>query len=240
VERINAHEDERRQWAHVTREGDSYRLPEATDRHLTEASLRLLDSLGLAEEQAGAAVVLEQWAHLDGRGTELESGPGRATVRLSYEADGLPLLGPGAKTNLHFDPDSSGDAGMLVRFFHVLRPVRAASDVRTIGVEQAFAPLLGQEWSGLEVEPGQARMVITATTYGLLALPADMPQQHAAPTLMVEGYVEGAVGQDGRTLDLLFGRYLPLSDARALADAGFASAGPVIPGTVVPSRGKGE
>ena len=75
----------------------------------------------------------------------MDSGPGRATVRLSYAVEGLALIGPGAKTNLHFDPSDDGRSVELARMFHVHRGVAARGEVATQSLEEAFAVAAGQE-----------------------------------------------------------------------------------------------
>jgi hypothetical protein len=244
TDRLAGYPDERRPWADVereeTRDGVGYRLGGRTSDLLARTSLRLLDSIGLAAGHATLAVTLGQWARLDEKGTELESGPGRATVQLGYEAEGLRLIGPGAKTNLHFDPEEGGEGGLLARFFHVHRAPEGVTDVRTMSVEEALEPLFVETWSGLRVDPRSVRMAITSATLGLLALPADVPQRFAAPALAVEGRLEGVVAGDKREMELRFGQYLPLVHPKVLADAGFASAGRIVPGQVVSRRGKGR
>ncbi len=237
-------EDERRRWADVTAEqtGDGvvHRLGDGTVERLTTTALRLLRSVGLADDHATVDVSLGQWALLDESGKELESGPGRATVRLGYAVEGVKLIGPGAKTNIHFDPDDSGEAGDIARLFHVNRGVDGARDVRLFTLEQAFEPILTQTWSGLELDPRTAKIAITSAEYGLLALPADVPQRFAAPALAVEGTVAAVVAGDGREVELRFGQYLPLTDAKSLAEAGVGSTGRVFPGSVVNGRAKGK
>jgi hypothetical protein len=83
-------------------------------------------------------------------------------------------------------------------------------------------------------------MAITSAAFGLLALPADVPQMYAAPALVVEGRLEGVLAGDGRLVEIRFGQYLPLASAQSLADAGFASSGPVFPGSVVAGRTRGR
>jgi hypothetical protein len=244
TEQLSRFEDERRQWADVRREesdaGIVYRLSDDTERRLAGDALRLLRSAGLVDDHASLRVTLGQWALLDESGTEVDSGPGRATVQLGYAAHGIRLIGAGAKTNVHFDPDDTGQAGVVARLFHVNRGFDGSKDVRLLDLEQAFQPLLTQTWSGRELDPGSARISISAIDYGLLALPADVVQRFAAPALAVEGRITGVDGGDGREMELRFAQYLPLTDADALAEAGFASSGRLIPGSVVKGKSKGE
>ena len=83
-------------------------------------------------------------------------------------------------------------------------------------------------------------MSITSAEYGLLALPADVPQRFAAPALVVEGSIAGVTAGDGSEVALRFGQYLPLTDAVSLAEAGLGSSGPLLPGSVVRRRRKGQ
>ena len=109
TERLAAYPDERRKWSEVERdETGTFTLGGDLTREVAGHGLELLRRVGLADEHAAIDVSLGQWAELAEDGTEVDSGPGRATVRLSYAAEGLALLGPGAKTNLHFDPNDDG------------------------------------------------------------------------------------------------------------------------------------
>jgi hypothetical protein len=239
AKQLSAFDDERRPWREVARTDDGYQLGDASAKRLIGQARQLLAQVGLELEAAGIDVVLGQWALLDEEsGEELESGPGRATVRLSYAAEGMPLIGPGAKTNLHYDPDGDGTTGVLARMFHVHRGSSTVGEVRTLSLEAAFAGLLERTWSG-RVLGEDAHLTVTAATVGLLALPADVVQSFAAPALAVEGEVSGVPVGDGRTTSVRFGEYLPLVGPRTLAEAGFGG-GHLEPGTVVRGRGKGR
>jgi hypothetical protein len=240
TDRLSAYPDERRKWADAKLGDDGFQLGRRSTERLTKSAMEILEKSGLSDNWADLDVVLGQWALLDEKGNELESGPGRATVRLSYAAEGIPLIGPGAKTHLHFDPDEEGAGGLLARFFHVHRAVEATADVATQSLEEAFEPLLTQSWAGLEVDPSSARLSITSAKLGLLALPADVAQGFAAPALAVEGELTGAVAGDGRVLTVGFGQYLALAHPKSLASSGLATSGPIVPGEVVRRRGKGE
>lgn len=240
VERLEAFPDERRRWSDVGRDDEgAFRLGDRLTRHLIGHGQELLQRVGLSDEPAGIDVSLGQWAQLNEDGKELDSGPGRATVRFSYAVEGLALIGPGAKTNLHFDPGEDGRSVALARMFHVHRGVAATGEVATQSLDEAFAGLLAQSWSGHGIREGEGRIAITAATFGLLALPADIVQTFAAPALMVEGEVSGVeVGKD-ETVSVRFGQYLPLAHPRALAEAGYGG-GRLEPGTVVRGRTKGR
>lgn len=240
AERLAAYPDERRKWGDVERDDDgTFRLGDALTRHLIGHGQELLHRVGLGDKPSGIDVSLGQWAQLDDDGKEVDSGPGRATVRLSYAAEGLALIGPGAKTNLHFDPDDDGRGVALARMFHVHRGVAATGEVATQSLDEAFAGLLAQSWSGHGIREGEGRITITAAGFGLLALPADVVQTFAAPALMVEGEISGVeVGKD-ETVSVRFGQYLPLAHPRALAEAGYGG-GRLEPGSVVRGRTKGQ
>jgi hypothetical protein len=244
TDQLSRFDDERRPWTDVIKEDTGgvvgYRLGDNTAERLTATSLRLLRSVGLADDHASIGVSLGQWALLDESGAELESGPGRATVQLGYAVEGLKLIGPGAKTNIHFDPDDSGERGAIARFFHVNRGFDGTRDVRLLSFEEAVQPILTRTWSGITLDPEAVRMSITAAEYGLLALPADVPQRFAAPALVVEGSIAGVAAGDGSEVEIRFGQYLPLTNQATLADAGFGSSGTVLAGTVVRGRAKGE
>lgn len=240
AQRLSAFEDERREWRDVERDDDgSFRLGADATKLVSQQGLELLRRIGIRDDFADLDVSLGQWARLDEKGNEEESGPGRATVRLSYTAQGLPLIGAGAKTNLHFDPEDGGRGLALARMFHVHRDIEGAGDVATQSLEEAFAGLLQQSWSGAGLRDGEARMTITGATFGLLALPADVVQSFAAPALMVEGSVSGVeVGKD-ETATVRFGQYLSLAHPKALAEAGFGG-GELTPGIVVRGRNRGQ
>ncbi|MCA1783937.1 MAG: hypothetical protein LC679_17750 [Intrasporangiaceae bacterium] len=240
AERLAAYPDERREWGEVERgEDGTYRLDDGLTRHLIGHGQELLHRVGLADEPAGIDVSLGQWAQLNDDGKEVDSGTGRATVRFSYAAEGMALIGPGAKTNLHFDPSDDDRGVELARMFHVHRALAARGEVATQSLDEAFSGLLAQSWSGHGIREGEGRISITAATFGLLALPADVVQTFAAPALMVEGEVSGVeVGKD-ETVTVRFGQYLPLAHPKALAEAGYGG-GRLEPGTVVRGRTRGK
>ena len=239
AERLSAYPDERRRWSEVERDDDgTFRLGDALTRDLVDRGRELLHRMGLRDQASAVDVSLGQWSLLDEDGKEVESGTGRATVRLSYAAEGVALIGPGAKTNLHLDPDEDGRGVALARMFHVHRDVATSGEVATRSLEEAFAGLLAQSWSGHGLREGEGRMTITAATFGLLALPADVVQTFAAPVLMVEGEVSGVEAGREETVSVRFGQYLPLAHPKALAEAGLGG-GQLEPGTVVRGRARG-
>jgi len=237
TDQLSRFEDERRPWTDVVEEksdsGAAYRLGERTTKSLQAQARRLFDALDLDVDPVGTRVQLGQWARLDESGKELESGPGRATVQYHYAVEGNPLIGAGAKTNFHFDPAGQDLNGIIARFFHVHRGFEAAKEIRLMDMERVFEPLLRQTWSGIEPKSGQTRITITAAKFGLLALPADVPQRIATPALQVEGFVSGLGEQGDGEVTIRFGQYLPLAEPKALAAAGFGTAGAIIPGQLI-------
>lgn len=237
TDQLSKYEDERRPWPDVATEKDCdqtvYRLGKRASERLQARSQRLLEAMKLTEKPADISVTLGQWARLDESGRELESGPGRATVQYRYAIEGIPLIGAGAKTNVHFDPDGDGGDGIIARFFHVHRGFETVKDVRLLEMEQAFEPLLTQTWSGIESERKRTRIAITDAKFGLLAMPADLPQRAAVPALQVEGVVSGLVPCDGREVSVRFGQYLSLVEPKSLASTGYGTAGAIVPGQLV-------
>lgn len=224
TEVLNRFKDERRDWPDVekveTREGISYSLGERSSRQLLEQARELLSKAGLADDGVAATdIVLGRWAQLDEKGREIDSGPGRATVQMTYSLEGTPLIGPGAKTNLHFDPVDR--APMLARMFHVHRAVVDVREVMMGKTEEAFRAFLADTFLEERSERG-GRIVVTGIRAGLLALPADTPQRVAYPALAIEGTIESL--KDDRTGDyeIRFGRYVPAASAEALRRAGVA------------------
>jgi hypothetical protein len=241
TDQLSRFEDERRPWTDVVKDksdnGVVYRLGERTAKNLEAQARRLFDELRFEAQPAVTRVELGQWARLDESGKEVESGPGRATVQYSYAVEGTPLIGAGAKTNVHFDPDGKDSGGIIARFFHVHRGFELAKEIRLFDLERALEPLLTQTWSGLESKSGRTRITITAAKFGLLALPADVPQRIAAPALQVEGHVSGLVARSDEEVTIRFGQYLPLAEPKALASAGYGTAGAIIPGQLI-GRGR--
>ena len=234
TDQLARYEDERRPWPDISREDQdgiaAFRLGKRIEERLQARSQELLERMELAEKPAGVRVVLGQWARLDEKGKELESGPGRATVQYDYAIEGIPLIGAGAKTNVHFDPDGERGDGIIARFFHVHRGFEAARDIRLLDIERAFEPLLKQTWSGIESERKRTRIAITEAKFGLLAMPADIPQRVAVPALQVEGVVSGLMPKDGQEISVRFGQYLSLFEPQSLASAGYGTAGAIVPG----------
>ena len=129
AERLTAYADESRTWSQVERDDDgTYRLGDSAAKELSHHGLELLSRIGIRDEYDSFDVSLGQWAQLNEDGKEVDSGPGRATVRFAYAVHGLPLIGPGAKTNLHFDPEDDGRTPALARMFHANRGIEMTGE----------------------------------------------------------------------------------------------------------------
>lgn len=232
TERLSRYDDERREWRDVEKidgpDGVDFALGVDSSRAVTSFGLRILDKAGI-ERQSDPRIVVERWARLDEKGDEIEAGPGRATLAMTYAVGDVPLLGAGAKTNLHFDPGDGRPE--LARFFHVRRPVREAGEIRTTAVDDALPLLLAERWVSRDLREGEAHVSVTGATFGLLAAPAHLVQHHALPVLAVEGVVRGDL--DGLE-EIHFGRYLPLYDEKDAAERGFAPFVEVGPGQLTP------
>ena len=217
-------EDERRDWPDVekieSREGISYELGERSQAHLLEQAHDVLARAGLADDGADRVeVVLGRWGQLDEKGSERRSGPGRATVRMTYAVEGTPLIGPGAKTNLHYDPIDG--VPTLARMFHVHRSIVDVREVKMGRTEKAFDSFLADPFLEEQADRG-ARIVVTGVQLGLLALPADAPQRVAYPAMAIEGTVESLKDERKGDYEIRFGRYVPAASADALRRAGVA------------------
>ena len=113
TERLAAYPDERRKWSEVERdETGTFTLGGDLTREVAGHGLELLRRVGLADEHAAIDVSLGQWAELAEDGTEVDSGPSRATVRLSYAAEGLALR-PGARQTSTSTRTTTGAASRL-------------------------------------------------------------------------------------------------------------------------------
>ncbi len=236
---ITSFADERRDWAGAYRTdspaGPEWTLEPDMGKRLQGYAADILGRAGLLGDgdRQSMDLTLGQWARLDEDGAEVDSGPGRATVRVSYSHDGLPFIGPGAKTLAHFDPVDGQPT--LARLFHVHRDVGEVRSVEVAGTEAAFAGLLSDPLLVANVRR-HAKVAITSAKLGLLALPADVPQRFALPALAVEGVIEGLQDRVSGPYELRFGRYIQVAASDAVRAAGVVVTEPVFPGRVVRRR----
>jgi hypothetical protein len=207
--------DERRGWDDVEEVDGSYVLGDRTSTALFQDAGELLRAARLLPDGLGDVdVVLDRWARVDESGAELEHGPGRAVVRAPYMLDGVPFLGAGAKTRLAYEP--IGGRPVLARLFHVHRPVIDVDTVPTGGTERALTGLLRDPALVAHHRNG-ATIAVTRLEFGLLTLPAVIPQRIAAPATAVRGLVEDTTAEP-------FARYYQAVSAKALRRLGFAAA----------------
>jgi hypothetical protein len=212
-----AFSDERRPWHDVVEVDGRFVLGEETSARIFQDAGELLRAARLLPDGLGDVdVVMDQWAALDESGAEIDRGPGRAVIRAPYSVEGVPFIGAGAKTRLCYEPVDG--APVLARLFHVHRPVVDVHTVHTGGTERALTGLLRDPFLTGHRDHG-ARVAITGLRYGLLALPAVVPQRIVAPAVAVTGVLENV--RDG---ELRFGRYYSAVSAKSLRDKGFAAA----------------
>ena len=114
------------------------------------------------------------------------------------------------------------------------RSVGEARSVEVGDTERAFAALLADPFLVTRVRR-RAKVAITSVKVGLLALPADVVQRFAIPSLAVEGSIEGLIDPKGQPFELRFGRYVPVVSSDELHRAGVAAAAEMPSSTVGPS-----
>jgi len=190
--------------------------PDASKRLIAQAQ-ELLEPIGLlGTERASAAVQLLQVAQLDGKGREIAHGAGRATVKFTYEVQGVPVRGAGAKTLAFADP--AAGAPRITGVFHAWRTLGAPTPVKLPPLEQALGVgLLGDPELELYHRAGHT-IRITRLDFAYLALPAFMRQSHLFPVFQIEGKVsEGARG-----IGFGFARFHHAAPPSAYAAAGLA------------------
>jgi hypothetical protein len=210
--------DERRSWDDVEEVDGKYLLGDRTSSVLFQDAGELLRAARLLADGLGAVdVVLDRWARLDESGAELERGPGRAVVRAPYTLDGVPFLGAGAKTRLAYEPVDGRPT--LSRLYHVHRPVIDVYSVRTGGTERALTGLLRDPYL-IEHHKNGATIVVTHVEFGLLALPAVVPQRIAAPAVAVSGTIENLTDDTTEP----FAHFYQAVSAKALRRLGLAAA----------------
>ena len=197
--------------------GDRMSLTPEVSKYLISLAQELLEPIGLlGKEMAWAAVQLEQVAHLDGEGKEIEYGAGRATVKFGYAVEGVPVRGAGAKTLAFADPDTG--APRITGVFHAWRTLGQATAIKLPSLEQALGVgLLTDPELDLYHRAGH-RIQITRLDFGYLALPAFMRQSHLFPAFQVEG----KVSEGKRGIGFGFGRFHHAAPPAAYAEAGLA------------------
>jgi len=183
---------ELRRWddIHESENGKERRFtlgPDTQSRLISQAR-ELLQGTGLIGKEVDSETVeLDQVAHLDGKGQELERGPGQATVKFSYAAEGIPVGGPGAKTLMFAEPENGN-----VRFtgaFHAWRTLGTGHPVKLPPAEKALAVGLLIDPELVAYRAAGHKIRITRLDLRYLALPAFMRQSHLFPAFQIEGDV---------------------------------------------------
>ena len=124
------------------------------------------------------------------------------TVVLGLTYDGLPAVGPGARTRVSF-----GGGGELAEFAQFWRDVRAALDVTPLGPEQALERLAADaRFSGV-FEAGLT-VVVDGFRLAHFAAGPSVSQRYLVPVYEAGGYVEGSEAEDDR-----FNLFVPAVDA---------------------------
>lgn len=167
--------------------------PDVSNRLIAQAQ-ELLEPIGLVgKEKTRATVQLQQVAHLDSKGREIEYGAGRATIKFGYAVEGVPVFGAGAKTLAFAEPGPG--APQITGVFHVWRSRGKPTDVKLPAIEQALGVgLLSDPELDLYYQAGHT-VEITRLDFGYLALPAFMRQSYLFPAFQIEGKVsEGKRG----------------------------------------------
>ncbi|MBY5162049.1 hypothetical protein [Salsipaludibacter albus] len=149
----------------------------------------VLEAARLREDhQLRPTVELEQVTQLDEEGTVLQAGAGRATVRIGYEFEGLPVLGAGAKTRVTVEP--AGRRGLRVTgALHVWRRPTETVDVELGTIKDVLAAGLLDDVELQRYHEAGSDIVITHLEVGYLALPAMDQQATLLPTVDVQGRV---------------------------------------------------
>jgi hypothetical protein len=164
---------------------------------------RLLDVTALLSRQAiFDAVVLDQVAELDEKGNELQRGAGDAAVRYSYRVEGLPVFGPGAKTQV-FCSTLDGSP-RLTGAMHVWRELRASRDVKLESARDTLELALNDDPEVVRYADRGYGLTVDRLTFGYLALPAFVDQKHVFPAFQVECTMRG---QRNERDYFHFGRY---------------------------------
>ena len=191
------HANELRKWEGVQDSkvgGNRVTLNADASKRLIAQAQELLEPIGLlGKERASSAVQLLQVAQLDGKGREIAHGAGRATVKFTYQVQGVPVSGAGAKTLAFADP--AAGAARITGVFHAWRTLGTPTAVKVPPLEQALGVgLLGDPELELYHRAGH-KIRITRLDFVYLALPAFLRQSHLFPAFQIEGKVsEGSRG----------------------------------------------
>jgi len=181
-----------RRWTdiHESENGKERRFtlgPDTQGRLISQAR-ELLQGTGLIGKEVDSETVeLDQVAHLDAKGQELERGAGQATVKFSYAVEGIPVGGAGAKTLMFAEPENGNVR--LTGAFHAWRTLGTPHPVKLPPVEKAVAVGLLIDPELVAYRAAGHKIAITRFEVRYLALPAFMRQSHLFPAFQIEGDV---------------------------------------------------
>lgn len=218
-----AHPNELREWPDLAEASDGngdmvFTLGKRSARAVASYAHEVVKEAGfdLAHVAAERAELI-QVAQLSEEGEILSRGAGDATLKLNYALDGMPVIGPGAKTEIDLEPDPKSDAGVrTVGVFHVWRRPLERRKVEVGSAEAALAAgLLKDPDLNLAVKQG-GRVTVDELQLGLMALPAPAHQTYLFPALAVAGRVDLP---KGKLEYYRFGRYCHVATPKAYAAA---------------------
>ena len=146
---------------------------------------------------------------LDEKGNEILRTAGDATVRYSYEVEGLPVFGPGAKTQV-FVTTADGKP-RITGAVHVWRELRGSRDVKLGSAKAALESALTEDAELRQYSERGHSIAVERMRFGYLALPAFVHQSYVFPAFQVEGRVRSPKDD----LDYFhFGRYYHAIDPK--------------------------
>ena len=184
------------------RDGLRFGLDRRAATRLARQARDLLSEAGLLSDQIlPATVELDQFAQLDEKGNELRRGAGPATVKFAYAVQGVPVLGPGAKSQVFAEPDRAGTR--ITGAFHVWREIGQARELALPPIEEALELGLLRDPELVKYHELGHRIQITRLDFGYYAMPAFDHQGFLFPAFQVEGTVSDPKGES----EFLFGRF---------------------------------
>jgi len=215
--------NEARPWKRLRTTGRGHDKAFTLDRDqlakLTDSSLEFLRESGLLREEASRPTIkLDQWAHLNEQGEEIERGAGTATVELGYEVEGITAIGPGAKTVLFAEP-VNGIAG-ISGMFHAWRDIIGAREVKMQSIEDALKVGLLEDPELISYHKRGHRIEIVRIRLGYLALPVFVQQSHLFPAFEVQGVVHDS---EDKRRSFSFGKYCHAASPEQYVKTGVAA-----------------
>ncbi len=185
-------ENEERKWDGIEeqKDGTDTRLGfnQRAAALLARQATALLSEADLLPEQIShSSVQLDQVAQLDEKGNELRRGVGGATVKFAYAADGVPVGGPGAKTQVYVEPGRR--ASLITGVFHVWRDFEGSRRLLLPAVQAALDGGLLRDPELVKYHELGHSIRITRLDLIYYALPAFDHQAFLFPAFQVEGTV---------------------------------------------------